>query len=202
MKKSNVSVIAASLLGASVVVSGCATSHATNHATTSRQPVMQPQVAPPPTPREPVRMPSSHSKHGGKRSSVWKNLDLTDAQQAQIEQLNMRNNLAMKPLKVSIAQQDTHIAQQKQAGADTATLLALHQQRQNSVEQMMTLKKQQHQQMLAILTPEQQLKFYERQAEHRASYKRGTRRMSAPHRSDMPAHSAHHNNATQSDTGR
>lgn len=147
--------IVGGVLGMSLITSGCATSRAATNA----QPVMQPQAN-----HQPAKMHGDkHGKHDGKRGKMWQDLNLTAAQQAQIEQIKARNNVAMKQLKASIAQQEATIAQQKQAGANTATLLALHQQRQNSVEQMMALKKQQRQQMLSVLTPEQQLKFYERQ---------------------------------------
>lgn len=148
--------IVGSVLAASLLFSGCASSNAAS--TTTAKPVMQPQAYSQPAPHGDPRKP----KHA-KRGNGWKDLDLTATQQAQIEQIKARNNVAMKQLKASIAQQEATIAQQKQAGVNTATLLALHQQRQNSVEQMMALKKQQRQQMLSVLTPEQQLKFYERQ---------------------------------------
>lgn len=158
MKNLSLSLIGG-VLGMSLITSGCATSSA---ATSNAQPVMQPQAH-----HHPAKMyGDKHGKHGSKRGNGWKDLDLTATQQAQIEQIKARYDAAKKQLKATIAQQEATIAQQKQAGANTATLLALHQQRQNSVEQMMALKKQQRQQMLSILTPEQQLKFYEQQDKH------------------------------------
>lgn len=158
MKNLSLSLIGG-VLGMSLITSGCATSSA---ATSNAQPVMQPQAH-----HQPAKMyGDKHGKHGSKRGNGWKDLDLTATQQTQLDQIKARYDAAKKQLKATIAQQEATIAQQKQAGANTATLLALHQQRQNSVEQMMTLKKQQRQQMLSILTPEQQLKFYEQQDKH------------------------------------
>lgn len=158
MKNLSLSLIGG-VLGMSLITSGCATSSA---ATSNAQPVMQPQAH-----HHPAKMyGDKHGKHGSKRGKMWQDLNLTAAQQTQLDQIKARYDAAKKQLKASIAQQEATIAQQKQAGANTATLLALHQQRQNSVEQMMALKKQQRQQMLSILTPEQQLKFYEQQGKH------------------------------------
>lgn len=157
MKNLSLSLISGAL-GLSLMASGCATSRAATNA----QPVMQPQAH-----HQPAKMHGDkHGKHDGKRGKMWQDLNLTAAQQAQLDQIKARYDAAKKQLKATIAQQEATIAQQKQAGANTATLLALHQQRQNSVEQMMALKKQQRQQMLSILTPEQQLKFYEQQGKH------------------------------------
>lgn len=155
MKNLSLSLMIGGVLGMSLITSGCATSRAATNA----QPVMQPQAH-----HQPAKMHGDkHGKHGGKRGKMWQDLNLTAAQQAQFDQIKARYDVARKQLKATIAQQEATIAQQKQAGANTATLLALHQQRQNSVEQMMALKKQQRQQMLSVLTPEQQLKFYEQQ---------------------------------------
>lgn len=158
MKNLSLSLMIGGVLGMSLITSGCATSRAATNA----QPVMQPQAH-----HQPAKMHGDkHGKHDGKRGKMWQDLNLTAAQQAQLDQIKARYDAAKKQLKATIAQQEATIAQQKQAGANTATLLALHQQRQNSVEQMMALKKQQRQQMLSILTPEQQLKFYEQQGKH------------------------------------
>ena len=158
MKNLSLSLMIGGVLGMSLITSGCATSRAATNA----QPVMQPQAH-----HQPAKMHGDkHGKHDGKRGKMWQDLNLTAAQQTQFDQIKARYDAAKKQLKASIAQQEATIAQQKQAGANTATLLALHQQRQNSVEQMMALKKQQRQQMLSILTPEQQLKFYEQQGKH------------------------------------
>ncbi|OBX79886.1 hypothetical protein A9308_04470 [Moraxella atlantae] len=155
MKNLSLSLMIGGVLGMSLITSGCATSRAATNA----QPVMQPQAH-----HQPAKMHGDkHGKHDGKRGKMWQDLNLTAAQQAQFDQIKARYDVARKQLKATIAQQEATIAQQKQAGANTATLLALHQQRQNSVEQMMALKKQQRQQMLSVLTPEQQLKFYEQQ---------------------------------------
>lgn len=155
MKNLSLSLMIGGVLGMSLITSGCATSRAATNA----QPVMQPQAH-----HQPAKMHGDkHGKHDDKRGKMWQDLNLTAAQQAQFDQIKARYDVARKQLKATIAQQEATIAQQKQAGANTATLLALHQQRQNSVEQMMALKKQQRQQMLSVLTPEQQLKFYEQQ---------------------------------------
>lgn len=88
-------------------------------------------------------------------------LNLTAAQQAQVQQLHAQHQAQVQQQRVKIQQLDANIAAQKQAGASTATLLNLYKQRQDAMQQFMTLRQQQQQQFMNILTPEQQLKLYE-----------------------------------------
>ncbi|MFW2176931.1 MULTISPECIES: Spy/CpxP family protein refolding chaperone [unclassified Moraxella] len=103
---------------------------------------------------------------GGKGNMMARHMDelgLTDAQKTQLEQLRTQNQTKMQQLHTTLQQYDDNIAKQKQAGASTATLLALHKQKQAVMEQFFSLHQQQQQQFLNILTPEQQLKLYESQ---------------------------------------
>lgn len=88
-------------------------------------------------------------------------LDLTAAQQVQVQQLHAQHQAQVQQQRVKMQQLDANIAAQKQAGASTATLLNLYKQRQDAMQQFMTLRQQQQQQFMNILTPEQQLKLYE-----------------------------------------
>ncbi len=88
-------------------------------------------------------------------------LNLTDTQKAQLKTLRDQNQAKMQQLHATLKQYDDNIAAQKSAGASTATLLGLYQQKQAVMQQFFALRQQQQQQFMSILTPEQQLKFYE-----------------------------------------
>ena len=92
-----------------------------------------------------------------------KGLDLTATQQAQFEQLRVQNQAKMAQFKAQLSQIDANIATQKAAGANTATLLGLYQQKQTVMDQFFVMHQQQRQQVISLLTPEQQLKLYENQ---------------------------------------
>lgn len=102
--------------------------------------------------------------HGGMRGGMghgMKDLNLTDAQKAQIQQLREQQKVQRQQFKATMAQYDANIAQQKQAGASADTLLNLYKQKQAAMEQGMASMQQQKQQFMNILTPEQQLKLYQ-----------------------------------------
>lgn len=90
-------------------------------------------------------------------------LNLTDAQKSQLEQLRNADKAKMAQFKTQLDQLDKNIATQKAAGASTATLLGLYQQKQAVMNQFFAMHQQQRQQFMNVLTPEQQLKMYESQ---------------------------------------
>ena len=100
-------------------------------------------------------------KKGDKDGHHFDKLNLTDAQKQQLETLRKQNDDKMKQLHDSLKQQDANITKQKQAGASTATLLALHQQKQATMDSLKALHETAEKQFMSILTPEQQLQMYE-----------------------------------------
>lgn len=90
-------------------------------------------------------------------------LNLTDAQKAQIEQLRTQNKAKMQQFKTQLDQMDANIKAQKTAGASTTTLLNLYKQKQAVMDNFFVMHQQERQQFINILTPEQQLKMYEHQ---------------------------------------
>lgn len=98
-----------------------------------------------------------------RKNQMMASLNLTDAQKAQVKQLRTQQVAQMQPLKASMRQINANIDAQKKAGAAATSLVSLYQQKQALKEQATALHKQHQQQLLRILTPEQQLKFYENQ---------------------------------------
>lgn len=96
-------------------------------------------------------------------NQLMASLNLTDTQKAQVQQLHSQHAAQMQQLQTNMQQINANIAAQKKAGASTATLVSLYQQKQALMDQMMAMYKQHQHQLMQILTPEQQLKFYEHQ---------------------------------------
>lgn len=92
-------------------------------------------------------------------------LNLSETQKAQLKTLREQNKAKMEQLHTTLKQYDANIEAQKKAGASTATLLGMHQQKQAVMQQFFALHQQQQQQFMNMLTPEQQLKFYESRGE-------------------------------------
>lgn len=101
------------------------------------------------------------------------NLDLTDAQKTQVTQLHTQHQAQTQQLRNTLQQYDANIDAQKKAGANTTTLLNLYKQKQAELDKFMTLRQQQQQQFLNILTPEQQLKLFENRAMMQGEHGRG-----------------------------
>lgn len=98
-----------------------------------------------------------------RKNQMMASLNLTDAQKAQVQQLRTQQVAQMQQLQASMRQIDANIDAQKKAGAAATNLVSLYQQKQALKEQATAMHKQHQQQLLRILTPEQQLKFYENQ---------------------------------------
>lgn len=148
--------LVASFLGLTVAMTGCATANSQTFDPAHK--MMQ---------KDGDNKPHWGKKHGMKEQrNPMAELNLTEAQQAQFKALHEQHKAKMAQLQTTLQQYDANIEAQKKAGASTATLLALHQQKQAVMQQFFALHQQQQQQMMAILTPEQQLKFYESRGEH------------------------------------
>lgn len=157
----------ASLLAISLIGTGCATANGNPHTMI------------------PAHAAAAHgdSKHAGKKHKEGKHhkafgkaeredgrnnlaaLNLSEAQKAQLQQLRAQHQTQLQQLHTNLKQLDDTIVKQKQAGASNTSLLALYQQKKAVMQQANTLRLQQQQQFLAVLTPEQQLKWYETHAQ-------------------------------------
>lgn len=166
-------IISVSLLGLTVAMTGCATSKSNQSTNNPEQKMMQHHQSADTRPDFDNRwgkpqhdeMMQGHKKHrqhqGFDKQDFDAQLNLTEAQKKQIEQLKNQNKAKIEQLHSTLKQFDDNIAKQKQAGASDATLLSLHKQKQETMQQFFVLRQQERQQFLNILTPEQQLKFYE-----------------------------------------
>lgn len=166
-KSKNPLIIASSVLGLSLAVSACTTTNAQTSAPAGME-----------NGKARMWQKGERSEHkgwgmkggmgehkgmGGMMGKGMQELNLTDAQKIQLEQLRTQNQAKMQQFKAQLDQMDANIATQKAAGASTATLLGLYQQKQATMDQFFAMHQQQRQQFINILTPEQQLKMYESQ---------------------------------------
>lgn len=162
MQRTQTTLFASSLLGLTLAVTGCSTANSQNLNQNS-DPAKRiiPKDA---RHADGEKMANRMDKlKDGMKHNRMAQLDLSDAQKTQLQALRQQTEVQMKQLNTTLKQYDDNIAAQKKAGASTATLLGLYQQKQAVMQQAMTLRQQQEQQFISILTPEQQLKFYENQ---------------------------------------
>lgn len=143
--------LATSLLSLGMIVSGCANA---NSNTTNTKPM----------PVHPVKMDKT-DHHKGKMDKMphhhFDKLNLTDDQKAQLETIHKQNHEKMEQLHAKLKTQADNIKKQKEANANTATLLALYEEKQTTVEELADLHKNAQKQFMSILTPEQKLSMYE-----------------------------------------
>lgn len=156
-------IVCTSLLGLTLAVTGCTTTNA----------------SPSPMPKEGKMMghDGQRGAHGEGKGHMWQkegkggmgrlltDLNLTDTQKAQMQQLRTQNQAKMQQVKAQLDQMDATIASQKAAGASSATLLNLYQQKQAVMNQFFAMHQQEKQQFMSILTPDQQLKVYQAEGE-------------------------------------
>lgn len=145
----------ASILALTLAVTGCANTNANNHH--AKAGVMPHQHMPKDAPHH------QHGEHnmGDMHGHHFERLNLTDAQQKQLEALKNQTHGKMQQLHTQAKQQDETIAKQREAKASTATLLTLYQQKQATMDEMKALHDASEKQFMAILTPEQQLQMYQ-----------------------------------------
>lgn len=164
MKANNPLIIASSVLGLSLAMSACTTTNAQNGPTMENGKTHLFQK----DDRGEHKGWDKKGEHDGMGGGMMgakgmADLNLTDTQKAQLEQLRTQNKAKMEQFKTQLDQMDSNIATQKAAGASTATLLSLYQQKQAVMDQFFAMHQQQRQQFVNILTPDQQLKLYESQ---------------------------------------
>lgn len=118
-----------------------------------------------------------HRKHGGRgMGRIFSQLDLTDAQKTQMQQIRESHRQSLQPLMQEIRAKRQEIRQASQGGAFDEALV-----RQKLTEiapleaKLMGERSKLHQEMLAVLTPEQKAKldqmreqFKSRRTERRA----------------------------------
>ncbi|WP_394262083.1 Spy/CpxP family protein refolding chaperone [Moraxella boevrei] len=148
--------LTASLLALTLAVTGCANTNtnSNHHAKAGAMPHKQ-------MPKDAHHHQHDGHKMGEMRGHHFERLNLTDAQQKQLEALKKQNHGKMQQLHTKAKQQDETIAKQREAKASTATLLALYQQKQATMDEMKALHDASEKQFMAILTPEQQLQMYQ-----------------------------------------
>lgn len=147
--------LATSLLSLGMIVSGCANSNPT---------AVKPATDSKPMPAHAMKMDKADHHHKGMDKMAkhhFDKLDLTDAQKKQLETIHKQNHENMEQLHAKLKTQADNIKKQKEAGANTTTLLALYQEKQATVEELANIHKNSQKQFMNILTPEQQLKMYE-----------------------------------------
>lgn len=133
----------------SLGLAGCSTTHSS---------VVQPvnvanTVATNSTPVTPVNAPNE-------RERMLASLNLTEAQKSQLEALRLQNRPKMQALQAQLKQYNATLSQ-PQAGTNEATLLNLYQQKHAVTLQEAELHRQYEQRFLAILTPSQQIQYYQ-----------------------------------------
>lgn len=148
--------LTASLLALTLAVTGCANTNANSnhHAKAGAMPHKQ-------MPKDAHHHQHNGHKMGEMRGHHFERLNLTDAQQKQLEALETQTHGKMQQLHTQAKQQDETIAKQREAKASTATLLALYQQKQATMDEMKALHDASEKQFMAILTPEQQVQLYQ-----------------------------------------
>lgn len=105
-----------------------------------------------------------HGRGAGDRK--LQGLELTDAQRAQIGQLQAQFKQAQREAFESAREVSREYREAKRAG-DTAKVAALQPQVDKKREELKSLRKAQHEQIRALLTPEQQQQWDESRRRHR-----------------------------------
>lgn len=159
MQRKQTAVFASSLLGLTLAVTGCSTANSQTIDPANR--MVQHNGDRPMGEKMHHRGDKMKGGMMGHGMGGMTELNLSDAQKAQLKTLREQNQAKMQQLHATLKQYDDNIAAQKKAGASTASLLSLYQQKQAVMQQFFTLRQQQEQQFMSVLTPEQQLKFYE-----------------------------------------
>jgi periplasmic protein CpxP/Spy len=121
--------------------------------------------APPPMPAH----AHGYGMHGGPMMGFWaKKLDLTDAQKAQLKTIMQKEHPTMKPLFQQSHQIELQMRQYAEGTYDEAKVRALATQKAQVEAELEVQKTRIHNEMFQILTPDQQTKMKELEANHEA----------------------------------
>ena len=111
-----------------------------------------------------------HGRHGGGMRG-FRNLDLTDAQKAQMKQIRESSHQNLRPLMEQIRAKRQEIRQANQDGSVNEALVT-----QKLIEiapleaKLQAEQSRVHQQMLSVLTPDQKAKFDQQRAEFKSKW--------------------------------
>lgn len=115
--------------------------------------------------------PPMHGHEFGMRGPMGffsKELDITDAQRTQMKAVMQKEHATMKPLMQQLHQLESQLKQYEQGTYDEAKVQALVSQQAQSLVQMKVQETRIHNEMYQLLTPEQQAKLKEIEANHEA----------------------------------
>jgi protein CpxP len=110
-----------------------------------------------------------HGRHGGGGMMGFRNLDLTDAQKAQMKQIGESSHQSLRPLMEQIRAKRLEIRQANQDGSVNEALVT-----QKLVEiapleaKLQAERSRVHQQMLSVLTADQKAKLDQQRAEFKS----------------------------------
>jgi Spy/CpxP family protein refolding chaperone len=118
---------------------------------------------------------------GGHMMHFWaKQLDLTDAQKAQMRDIMEKERPTMKPLMQQARQTRQQLRHYEQGTYDEAKVRALAAQQAQTMAELTVQKTRIHSEMYQLLTPDQQAKLKEFEAKHQARMHRHMSEGAAP----------------------
>jgi periplasmic protein CpxP/Spy len=120
--------------------------------------------APPPPPMH----GHGHQFMGGPMGFFAKNLDLTDAQKAQMKTIMQKERPASKPLFTQLRQNEQQLRQYEEGSYDEAKVRTLAAQQAQIQTELTVQRTRLHSELFQVLTPEQQTKMKEMEASRAA----------------------------------
>jgi len=120
----------------------------------------------------PSSPPAGHGHRHGMRGPMmgfpFKQLNLTDAQKAKVKEVMQKEHSTMKPLMQQMHQMDQQIKQYSEGTFDEAKVQALVTQQSQNLVQVKVEQARVHNELYQLLTPEQQTKMKEIEANREA----------------------------------
>ena len=120
----------------------------------------------------PSSPPAGHGHKHGMRGPMmgfpFKQLNLTDAQKAKVKEVMQKEHSTMKPLMQQMHQMDQQIKQYSEGTFDEAKVQALVTQQSQNLVQVKVEQARVHNELYQLLTPEQQTKMKEIEANREA----------------------------------
>jgi protein CpxP len=120
----------------------------------------------------------AHGKRGGDRmmGRAFRQLDLTDAQKAQIKQIRESNREAIQPLRQELRAKRQEIRQSREGGAFDEALVRQKLTEIAAIEaKLMAEQNRIHQEILTVLTPEQKTKLEQMREQFKSKRTEGRR---------------------------
>src|ERR1700722_571780 len=120
----------------------------------------------------PSSPPAGHGHRHGMRGPMmgfpFKQLNLTDAQKSKVKEVMQKEHSTMKPLMQQMHQMDQQIKQYSEGTFDEAKVQALVTQQSQNLVQVKVEQARVHNELYQLLTPEQQTKMKEIEANREA----------------------------------